>query len=34
LLSEWGCEFLQGALIGLASDQRPWADKKDRSAIA
>ncbi len=24
LLSDWGCEFLQGALIGLASDERPW----------
>jgi diguanylate cyclase (GGDEF)-like protein len=24
LLSEWGCDHLQGALIGLASDERPW----------
>ena len=24
LLSDWGCDFLQGALIGLASDERPW----------
>ena len=23
LLSGWGCDFLQGALIGLASDERP-----------
>jgi diguanylate cyclase (GGDEF)-like protein len=24
LLSDWGCDYLQGALIGLASDARPW----------
>jgi diguanylate cyclase (GGDEF)-like protein len=24
LLSEWGCDYLQGALIGLASVERPW----------
>jgi diguanylate cyclase (GGDEF)-like protein len=23
-LSEWGCDFLQGALIGLATAERPW----------
>ncbi|MGH6671955.1 MAG: putative bifunctional diguanylate cyclase/phosphodiesterase [Xanthobacteraceae bacterium] len=23
-LEEWGCEYLQGALIGLASPERPW----------
>jgi EAL domain-containing protein (putative c-di-GMP-specific phosphodiesterase class I) len=28
LLSGWGCEFLQGALIGLASDARPWVSGK------
>jgi diguanylate cyclase (GGDEF)-like protein len=32
LLSEWGCDCLQGALIGLASDTRPWV--KDRAATA
>ncbi|HXX26083.1 MAG TPA: EAL domain-containing protein [Pseudolabrys sp.] len=25
-LSEWGCAYLQGALIGLATTERPWAD--------
>src|SRR5215470_12058371 len=25
LLAEWGCDYLQGALVGLASDERPWA---------
>jgi diguanylate cyclase (GGDEF)-like protein len=25
LLAEWGCSFLQGHLIGLASLDRPWA---------
>jgi diguanylate cyclase (GGDEF)-like protein len=24
LLAEWGCEYLQGALIGLATTERPW----------
>ncbi|HEY5305318.1 MAG TPA: phosphodiesterase [Pseudolabrys sp.] len=24
LLSDWGCDCLQGALIGLATDARPW----------
>jgi EAL domain-containing protein (putative c-di-GMP-specific phosphodiesterase class I) len=27
LLADWGCDFLQGALIGLASDQRQWASQ-------
>ena len=25
LLAGWGCDFLQGALIGLATRERPWA---------
>ncbi len=25
LLREWGCDYIQGRLIGLASPQRPWA---------
>jgi EAL domain-containing protein (putative c-di-GMP-specific phosphodiesterase class I) len=25
LLADWGCDYLQGALVGLASDERPWA---------
>jgi diguanylate cyclase (GGDEF)-like protein len=24
LLTEWGCDYLQGALIGLAALERPW----------
>lgn len=24
LLAEWGCDYLQGSLIGLASVERPW----------
>jgi EAL domain-containing protein (putative c-di-GMP-specific phosphodiesterase class I) len=23
-LAGWGCDYLQGALIGLASPHRPW----------
>jgi diguanylate cyclase (GGDEF)-like protein len=25
MLREWGCDFIQGRLIGLASTERPWA---------
>ena len=25
LLRDWGCDYIQGRLIGLASAQRPWA---------
>ena len=31
LLAEWGCDYLQGALIGLASQERPWLAEKDRA---
>jgi diguanylate cyclase (GGDEF)-like protein len=24
ILAEWGCDYLQGALVGLASPERPW----------
>src|SRR5262249_24477229 len=24
ILADWGCDYLQGALVGLASPQRPW----------
>ena len=24
MLAEWGCDYLQGALVGLASAERPW----------
>ena len=24
LLHDWGCDYLQGAAIGLASTERPW----------
>jgi EAL domain-containing protein (putative c-di-GMP-specific phosphodiesterase class I) len=24
LLEEWGCDYLQGALVGLATTERPW----------
>jgi hypothetical protein len=36
LLTEWGCTYLQGKLIGLASIERPWgevvqADRRKRA---
>jgi EAL domain-containing protein (putative c-di-GMP-specific phosphodiesterase class I) len=24
LLQDWGCDYLQGALVGLATIERPW----------
>ena len=32
LLSEWGCDYLQGALIGLAGDARPWRGEKSAAS--
>jgi EAL domain-containing protein (putative c-di-GMP-specific phosphodiesterase class I) len=26
LLAEWGCDYLQGALVGLANVERPWGN--------
>jgi diguanylate cyclase (GGDEF)-like protein len=28
MLKEWGCDYLQGALVGLAKPERPWAKVK------
>ena len=25
ILTEWGCDFIQGRFVGLASEERPWA---------
>ena len=33
LLTDWGCDYLQGALIGLATPKRPWLEK-DKSAAS
>lgn len=33
-LGSWGCDYLQGALIGLASHHKPWLPQDgDRSAV-
>jgi diguanylate cyclase (GGDEF)-like protein len=32
LLKEWGCDYLQGALTGLACTARPWASDSDKAA--
>ena len=32
LLAEWHCDYLQGALCGLASDERPWLKPHAASA--
>ncbi len=26
-LQSWGCDYLQGALVGLATTERPWLTK-------
>jgi EAL domain-containing protein (putative c-di-GMP-specific phosphodiesterase class I) len=32
LLAGWGCDYLQGAFIGLATSDKPWLDAKARAA--
>ena len=34
LLGGWGCDYLQGALVGLASTERPWAGGNGRNGHA
>jgi diguanylate cyclase (GGDEF)-like protein len=34
LVCGWGCDYLQGALIGLATPERPWMVDQDRAATA
>jgi diguanylate cyclase (GGDEF)-like protein len=34
LLAEWGCDYLQGALIGLATSARPWLGRRNRAVSA
>jgi len=29
ILAGWGCDYLQGALVGLASTERPWRKTQD-----
>ena len=32
MLSDWGCDYIQGRLIGLASRQRPWQQPPETPA--
>ena len=32
MLREWGCDYIQGRLIGLASPERPWARRVSGAA--
>ncbi|NEU97206.1 bifunctional diguanylate cyclase/phosphodiesterase [Bradyrhizobium uaiense] len=34
MLREWGCDFIQGRLIGLASPDRPWNGLAEKAAPA
>ena len=34
VLSDWGCDYLQGALIGLATAERPWLGGSGQAASA
>src|SRR5690348_2797715 len=33
MLREWGCDYIQGRLIGLATPQRPWAAAAVEAAV-
>jgi len=30
MLREWGCDYIQGRLIGLASPEQPWATQTEK----
>jgi EAL domain-containing protein (putative c-di-GMP-specific phosphodiesterase class I) len=34
MLAAWGCDYLQGALVGRASFERPWTDKPGEAALS
>jgi EAL domain-containing protein (putative c-di-GMP-specific phosphodiesterase class I) len=34
MLADWGCDYLQGALVGLASTERPWLGTQAAAASA
>lgn len=34
MLREWGCDFIQGRLIGLASPDRPWSGRAESAVPA
>jgi diguanylate cyclase (GGDEF)-like protein len=34
MLRDWGCDYIQGRLIGLASSQRPWDRRADAALPA
>lgn len=34
MLREWGCDFIQGRLIGLASPDRPWNGQAEKPVPA
>jgi EAL domain-containing protein (putative c-di-GMP-specific phosphodiesterase class I) len=34
LLRDWGCDYIQGRLIGLASAERPWGAPPDNALPA
>ncbi len=33
-LTDWGCDYLQGAMVGLASSERPWRGEDAARAVA
>ncbi|MET0633828.1 MAG: bifunctional diguanylate cyclase/phosphodiesterase [Xanthobacteraceae bacterium] len=34
MLADWGCDYLQGALVGLASPERPWLGAQAATAAS
>jgi EAL domain-containing protein (putative c-di-GMP-specific phosphodiesterase class I) len=33
ILAEWGCDYMQGALVGLATTERPWMKPAPQSRV-
>jgi len=34
MLRDWGCDYIQGRLIGLASSHRPWSQAGEEALPA
>jgi diguanylate cyclase (GGDEF)-like protein len=34
MLADWGCDYLQGALVGLASAERPWVQTQNATTAS
>jgi len=32
MLRDWGCDYIQGAFIGLATSEKPWLSGQNKMA--